>query len=419
MSVTEVATLDVLARVLDDDVIDDPYPYLAWVRQHHPVHLSPSGAYLVTSHEGCLKMLMDEDFRVPDGDQLPGLGAKAARHRSLWLLTRTMTMHNPPEHTRLRRLLARDFTRRRMEALRAATELTCDRLLSAVEQPLRDGETVDLHRMLSDALPMHVMSDLMGFPDADRAWLFGKVPTVLAAFGPTATEEAMARADEESKAIEDYMIDLLARRKREPADDLATAWGHAHAEDSDRFSHDELLSMLWGMIAGGLATTSAALSNGILAIIRYPDAAGWLRGGYDDALLFANELLRRDMPSIVSGIPRYATRDVELGGVTIPQGSEVRNMLAAANRDPAVFPDPDRFDPSRDTSRTLAFGHGIHYCLGASLARMELTAMLPAMHRRFPGLELAGPPRWLRSLPLRTIEFLPVTHSPRFEGRHQ
>jgi cytochrome P450 family 114 len=409
-----VAAPDVLARLLDDDILDDPYPYLAWVREHHPVHLSPSGAYLVSRHADCMTLLLEDGFRVPDREQLPGLQDKAARHRSLYLLTRTITMHNPPEHTRLRRLLGRDFTRSRIERLRAATGQTCDRLLGAIEQPLCDGEIVDLHRTLSVTLPMHVMSDLMGFPAADRAWLFGMVPTVLAGLSPSATEEVLDRADEQSAAVEDYMIDLLAQRRREPANDLASVWGQAHADDSDRFSHDELLSMLWGMIAGGLATTSAALSNGIVAIIRYPSEARWLRGGQDKALSFANEILRRDMPSIVSGVPRYATRDVELGGVTIPHGSEVRNMLAAANRDPAVFPDPDRFAPSRDTSRTLAFGHGIHYCMGSSLARIQLTTMLPAMHRRFPGLDLAGAPRWRRSLPLRSIESLPaaLTHPP-------
>ncbi|MBP2326668.1 cytochrome P450 [Kibdelosporangium banguiense] len=397
---------DVLARVLDEDTIADPYPYLSWVRENHPVHQAKSGAYLLTRHADCMAVQLGGPFRMPDENQLPDMHAKAARHRSVWLLTKTMTMHNPPGHTRLRRLLSRDFTRRRMDALRAATEQICDELLCAVEEPLRDGEVVDLHGALSVPLPVRVISDLMGFPEQDRTWLFGKVPTVLGAIAPGASEEVLALADKENEAIEQYMIDLLARRSRDPKEDLATAWALSHAEDADRFTHDELISMLWGMLAGGLATTAAAISNGINHITRHPGQTHWLR---DDAAKFVDESLRYESPSMVSGVPRYTAEDVELSGVPIPRGSEVRTMLAPANRDPAVFPDPDRFDPSRDTSKSLTFGHGIHHCLGFNLARMELTILLSALHRRFPDLRLAEAPHWRRSLPVRAIESLPAT----------
>lgn len=399
-------TLDVLARALDDDNLDDPYPYLAWLRENHPVHQAPSGCYLVATHADCLAVTGNvELFRGPHEDEIPELFPLASRYSAIAMLIDALAMKNPPAHSRLRRLYSRDFTPRHVNKMRDDTALRCAQILDEVEAPLRDGETVDAYERITRRLPEAVLADMLGLPEADRDWLFDRFHAVLSTFAPGVTTELLDAAQKASDEVRDYMADLIEVRRRTPAEGLVSDWVQVHDNDPDNFSYPELLSMLWGLIAGGVDTTAAALSNGVLAILQYPEHNSWLR---QDARAYANEVLRHESPSFVAGIPRFAVTDVELSGVLIPAGSDVRTLLGAANRDPAAFPDPDRFDPARDTAKSLSLGRGIHYCLGANVALQELTTMLPALHQRFPTLRLAGPPRWRRTLPVRAIEDLPV-----------
>ena len=371
-------------------------PRLAWVRRNLPVLRTPTGDYVLTTYAGCRRFYDAESFRELGSMSFPGSTTSRTRE----LMGDVILAKNPPEHTRLRRVFSRDFTVRRVEDVRAATTALCERLIDAVEEPLRDGDVVDAMDLVRQ-VPLHVIAEHVGVPMQDRRELFADLPTILAAISTTADDDALARGDAASEKVEAYFRDLIEQRRACPAGDAASAWVAA----DDQLSFDELMSMLWGMIAGGLGTSISALGSGVLALVRDPDQTHWLER---DPRAYADEVMRHESPSFVSGVPRIAVRDVEIDGTLIPAGALARTFLASANRDEKVYAEPDRFDPARDNSGTLTFGHGIHLCLGASLARMELTTLLPLLHRRFPALELAGEPVWQRPEPVRGLASLPV-----------
>jgi cytochrome P450 len=404
---------DVLARLLDPDNLADPYPYLAWVRQNLPVHRHRAGFYLLATHAACRKAARDDLVRGHDPADVPRLYPLAARYRSARLATEALAMKNPPEHSRLRRLFSRDLTPRRLRTVQGQVEHRAGRAVDSIATRLADGETVELYDAVAQHLPEQVIADLVGIPEADRTWLFARFRAVLAAFHPLASEATMAATEADSDDVAGYMAKLIQTRRATPADDLVSAWTQAHDSDPDQFTHQEVLSMLWGLVAGGVVTSSASLGSGVLAMLRYPDAAArWLDGDPADVRRFTDEVVRHESPSFVAGIPRYTVADTEFEGVVVPAGAPVRPMLGSANRDPSAFAEPDRFDPARDTTRSMSFGHGIHYCIGAGLVRIELATLLTTLRRRFPNLVLAGQHRWRAALPVRSLEHLPVALDP-------
>jgi cytochrome P450 family 114 len=403
--------VDVLSELLKPATLADPYPFLAWVRDNDPVHRTPTGTYLVTRSADCREVLSDTTvFRGPEPDEIRRVFPDADRHRSQRILLESIAYRGPSDHARLRRLVCRDFTVRRVEALRPRMEKVADALLDAVADRYLAGGTVDLHETVAARFPLCVFGELLGIPEQDRAELARSMSTVLVAMQPTASAQQLDAADAANRAVEDYFTDLAELRRGAPRDDLVSALGARHDDDPDQLTHDELITMLWALWAGGVATTAAAIDHGILTMIRYPDATAWLRGGPDRARAFVDEVLRHEAPAILAMISRHTARDVELSGVTIPAGSDLRVVFPAANRDPAAFEAPDRFDPGRaDLHRThVSFGHGVHYCLGAALSRQELGVILPKIHSRLPRLALARPPSYRPSLSVRALEHLDV-----------
>ncbi|MEV6241243.1 cytochrome P450 [Lentzea sp. NPDC051838] len=374
----------------------DPHPRLEWVRTNLPVLRTPTGEYVLTTHAGCRALYDPESFGALGRLSFPGSG----RSRTRELMSDVISAKNPPEHTRLRKVFSRDFTMRRINDVQPATAAFCEQLLDGVEEPLRDGETVDVMALIRP-IPTHVIAEHLGVPEEDREEVFADLVTLLAAISANAGEDALARGDEASVKAEAYFRALMAKRRANPADDATSAWVAAE----EKLTSDVLLSMLWGLIAGGLGTSIAALGSGVLVLLREPGAARWLDR---DPKAYAEEVLRYESPSFVGGVPKIALRDVEVDGTVIPGGALVRSMLTSANRDGSTFRDPHVFDPSRDLRDSLAFGHGIHLCLGANMSRMELTTFLPLLHRRFPGLELAGDPVWQAPEPVRGLSVLPV-----------
>jgi cytochrome P450 family 114 len=403
--------VDVLEEISRPATLADPYPFLAWVRDHDPVHVTPTGIYLVTRYADGREVLQNlELFRNPERDEIFRLFPTARRHRSQLLLLNTVTLHNPPAHTRLRRLVSRDFTAQRVDDLCGRIAEISDGLVDAVVEPYRDGEEVDLHSAVAAQLPVHVFGELLGVPEQDRLELSTLMPMVLAAMHPGATEEHLNQADEVNRKIESYFTELAEERRRHPRNDLISACVALREDDSDIFSTDEFMSMLWGLWAGGFATTATAIDHGVLTMLRHPEETHWLRGGLGRARSFVDELLRYEAPATITAISRFAVRDVLLSGRTIPTGADVRMVFPACNRDPAAFEAPDRFDPARPAlHRThLSFGHGLHYCLGAALSRMELSVVLPKLHSRLPDLALAGQPAYGSAFPIRAVDRLPV-----------
>jgi cytochrome P450 len=314
---------------------------------------------------------------------------------------------DPPEHTRLRRLVARAFTSRRVEELRPRVARLVDELIDAMQRRPRPVDLVDLVDSFSLPLPVQVIGELLGVPASDRHTFHAWSDTLM---GDTSRDPAETRAAFDGLSY--YFAGLIAAKRAEPGDDLVTALIAARDRD-DRLSERELVTMCLGLLIGGHETTANQLNMFVLTLLRYPDELARLRADPDAVPGAVEELMRfTQLGDGGTSLPRVTTEDVELGGLTIPKGAAVLPALGAANRDPAVFAEPDRLDLTRTANPHLGFGGGAHHCLGAQLARMELQEALRGLLRRLPGLRVAVPDAELRFKPgmlLRSLEVLPVT----------
>ena len=309
---------------------------------------------------------------------------------------------DPPDHTRIRRLVSRAFTPRRIAQLREPIRKTADQLLDAIAPHGR----ADLIASYAAPLPITVICDLLGVAPEDRrdfrAWTDALV-------APDPAQPS--RAKEAVGGMLAFFTQLIARKRAEPADDLLSAL-IAVRDEEDRLSEDELMSLAFLILFAGYENTVHLIGNATLALLSHPDQLAALRA--DPARLggAVEELARYDGPAPLA-IRRFPTEDITIGGVTIPAGETVLLSLAAAHRDPHRFTDPDRLDIGRDATGHLALGHGIHYCLGAPLARMETEIALAALLERFPRLDLDvpyGELRWRPSMRARGLLSLPVRY---------
>jgi len=355
-------------------------------------------AWLVTRHE---------DVRFVESD--PRFSKRAAMRPGVATLAPSLVMVDnlvsldPPDHTRVRRLLTAAFTSRRVELLRPRVGEIVDGLLDAMAAA---GPPVELYRSLAYPLPITVMAELLGMPYADNDLYQSWLTKILSAGDVPAEQVAQAFAD-----MRGHVTELIAAKRAQPGEDLLTAMIRAN-EDGDRLTDDELLAHTEMFIMAGQDTTSNMISNSVVTLLRHPDQAELLRHR-PELIPNAVEELLRVVPTAIASITRVATEDIELHGVMIWAGDAVITVEQAANRDPEAFPDPDRFDVTRlPKPGHLSFGHGAHFCLGANLARLEITVALSGLLRRFPTLRLAVPDESLRWVPnqlLYRVRELPVT----------
>ncbi|MCW6007347.1 cytochrome P450 [Micromonospora sp. CPCC 205371] len=305
---------------------------------------------------------------------------------------------DPPQHTRIRSLVNRAFTGRRVAAMRPRVQELTDELLGAL-----GGGGADLIAGLAEPLPIAVIGELFGVPPADRWQLREWTNTMMTPPSPAAARDAIT-------AISGFFVDLIAARRAAPADDLLSAMIEAR-DSGDRLSEDELTSLAFLVLFAGYENSVNMIGNGVLALLRAPDQLAELRA--DPSLLPAavEELLRYDVPATVA-IRRFPVEDLTIGGVAIAKGETVLLGVAAANHDPDRFTDPDRLDLTRADNAHLSLGHGIHYCLGAPLARLEGQIAIGSLISRFPRLALAVPAdelRWRPSFRSHALVSLPVT----------
>ena len=362
---------------------------------------TPTGgpAWLITGHEEVRRTLADP--RLVKGGLLHGPFADALAPDVATACFSHLLHQNPPDHTRLRRLVSAAFTRRRVERLAPRIEQTADALLDA----LGDTTETDLITTFAYPLPMTVICELLGVPEHARPTFRDWTTTMIA--GSFAGKEAYVAA---AGAMTAYIRALLEDKRQHPADDLLSALV-AVRDSGDRLSDDELASMVFLLVAAGHETTVNLIGNGVHALLTHPEQLTLLRAEPDRLPAAVEELLRFAGPLQVA-LPYVTTAPVELGGVTIPAGETVFPGLLAANRDPARVPDPDALDVTRPQNPHLAFGHGIHHCLGAPLARLEGRIALGALLSRFPRLRLAMPPHeltWRPNLLMHGLTTLPVT----------
>ncbi|MGI5348092.1 cytochrome P450 family protein [Streptomyces sp. CA-250714] len=385
---------------LGEEFVRDPYPVYAALRERGPVHhvRTPEGAlaWLVVGHEAARAALTDERLSKRWQNASPDAGGLVIAPGTHMLIS------DPPDHTRLRKLVAKEFTQRRIAALEPRIrELTAGLLDAMLASP--DGRA-DLVASLAFPLPIAVICELLGVPDLERDRFGAWSDHVLSAAPPEEKQGSV-------QALANYLTQLLERQRAQPGDDLLSTLIRTSDEDGDRLSTNELLGMAWLLLIAGYETTVGLIANGTLALLRHPDQLAALRA--DPALLpgAVEEMLRYDGPVEVSTF-RFTLEPVEIGGTLIPgDGQLVLPVLGDADRDPARFPDGDRFDIRREARGHLAFGHGIHFCLGAPLARLEVRVAFEMLLERTASLELDAHPatlEWREGTVLRGVKSLPV-----------
>jgi cytochrome P450 len=270
-----------------------------------------------------------------------------------------------------------------------------------------DGSPVDLLRAYAEPLPVAVIAELLGIPDSDRGALRPWSNAIVKMYEYAVSAEQRQAAEQASAEFVGYLRDLVARRRQAPADDLVSSLVAVSAADGSRLSEDELVTTCTLLLNAGHEASVNVVGNGVLALLRHPAELARLRS--DPALVptAVEEMIRYDAP--LQLFERTATEDVEIGGVTVTAGQKIAALLGSANRDPAAFADPDRFDVGRDDNPHIGFGAGIHFCLGAPLARVELQVSLGTLLRRFPRLAPAGTPVRRPEFVIRGLRTLPVT----------
>lgn len=386
---------------LSPDFVRDPYPVYAALRAEAPVHhvRVPDGreVWLVVGHESCRTAFTDPRISR-DWQNHGGIGQILNPH--LPAIGHMLTT-DPPDHTRLRRLVAGSFTPRRIAALAPRVQEITDELLDAMLES--EERRADLIASFAFPLPITVICELIGVPELDRQVFRGWSNAVVA---PTSGEEE-ARAYEEMPA---YLTDLIETRRAAPRDDLLSAMIQEVDEGGDRLTGEELIGMCVLLLVAGHETTVNLIGNGMRALFAHPDQLARLRADFGLLEGAVEEMLRYDGP-VETCTQRLALEDVEMDGVTIPAGSTVLIAMADADRDPERFKDPDRFDVGRDSRGHIAFGHGLHYCLGAPLARLEGRIAIRSLLERCPEIrpdadEATLP--WLSGMLMRGVRRLPV-----------
>ncbi|MFJ2306485.1 cytochrome P450 [Streptomyces sp. NPDC087787] len=381
----------------------DPYPLYARMRRESPVHRGPQGIWYLTRYADVERALGDLRLSNDRDRMTRALGARDGSLRDISRLTarlgRVMSNTDPPEHARLRKLVNRAFTVRRVEALRDRVQAVVDQL---VDRASAAGPSMDVIAALASRLPHCVVCELFGIPDGERE----RVKGWFRALGRMT--EDIDKAVEAVDQFEEYLMWLVGRRRDSPGDDLISGLVATQARD-DHLTDTELLSTCFMLITAGDETTTHLIGNGTLALLRHPDQLAGLRT--DPTLIrpAVDELVRYDSPT--QAIVRVVAEDVEFAGHTLAAGDLVYLVLAAANRDPERFEDPDRLDLTRPGNRHLGFGNGPHFCLGAPLARLETELAIGTLVRRLPDLRLDTDQLEWRPNPLqRRLVALPVAY---------
>jgi cytochrome P450 len=382
----------------------NPYPYFAALHElGSAVRLAPE-ATIVVGYDAVNSVLRDPGFRVSDEAELdrsfPGWRANPVFVQAIdWILN-----VDGARHARVRSLIARAFTARRVAELEPAITRMADDLLNAMADRGADGSVVEFMHDFAYLLPVTVICELIGIPESDRdsfrpvardiAGVFELDPANLPAINAAAVE------------LLAYFTGLAASRRADPRDDLISDLLAISDADDGRLTDAELLHNLTLLLVAGFETTTNLLGNGLQVILQQPEVGAAVRDGSVAAAAFVEEALRYDSPVQLTSRVGY---DTKVADVAVTEGESVMVMIGAANRDPGRFADPDKFDPSRADGAPLSFGGGAHFCIGAALARLEATIAFPRLLNRFPGIAAAGDPIRRETFLLRGFDTLPVT----------
>jgi cytochrome P450 len=408
-----VSTLQINEDLLCSESLDDPYAYFGRLRDLDPMHWNPLWqGWIVTRHQDVVAVLLDHMRFSSNRMAYLDAHASAEKRQSLEayfaMLSRWLVFIDPPDHTRLRHLMQRaSFTPRQLMTWRPRIQALVDDLLAQIEP----GKPVDFVQAFAFPLPVLVMSELLGFPAEDREqvrlWTTDVARPFFMALGMDAREK-WARAERGAKEFGAYARALLRDRKAHPRDDLLSVLVQAEHQ-GDFLNEDEAVATAVLLMIAGHETTSNLLANGMLAFLRHPEQIDLLRRDPNLIKPAVEECLRYDPP--ITATVRWAREDIALEGKQITAGEKLLLVLAAANRDPAQFPDPDRFDITRGVTpqQHVAFAVGMHYCLGAALARQEGAVAFSTLFQRFRTVQLATDTLVYKPMVIaRALEQLPV-----------
>jgi cytochrome P450 len=389
----------------DPDFVADPYPALSRLRRIGPVvRQKGTGMLLVSTHAEVGAALRDRRLGRIWRDREPAAAYEAFNA----LHSHQMMENEPPRHTRLRRLVAGAFARGHVQRMRPRVRQLADEMLDAMA--LRAGTAgvgtpVDLVADYAEPLPVAVIADLLGVPASDRPLLRAWSQAIVRMYEYRRTLAVEQEAVRASTEFADYVRALVAERRRAPGNDLLSDLVEASL-DGSRLSEQELIASVVLLLNAGHEASVNTFGNGVVALLRHPAELARVASGKVPVATAVEEMLRHD--AALQLFERTATADLRLADVAVPAGSTVAVLLGAANRDPAAFPAPDRFDVGRDPNPHLGFGMGVHFCLGAPLARMELEVAVQRLLARFPALSLVGDPQRRPTFVLRGFSRISV-----------
>ncbi|WP_375496904.1 cytochrome P450 [uncultured Jatrophihabitans sp.] len=391
------------------EVVADPYPHFATARREGAVQWHEGlGMWLTFTHAAANTVLRT---RTLGRIWSPRTFVDAAPDEVLaafeLIHVNSLLENEPPVHTRLRRLVAGAFARGHVERLRTRIAELAQRLADTVADAGSAGSPVDLIELYAEPLPVQVIAELLGVPEADWGLLRPWSNAIVKMYEYRVTPEQRAAAERASSEFVDYLRSLVVARRARPGDDLISSLIAETDGDGARLTEDELVTTCTLLLNAGHEATVNVVGNGVTALLSHSEQLTALRA--DPSLVpgAVEELIRYDSP--LQLFERSATADTIVGDVTVEAGSKIAALLGAANRDPAVFDRPDEFDVTRTDNPHLGFGAGIHFCVGAPLARVELQASLHTLLQRFPNLALAAAPERRPEFVIRGVRSLPVT----------
>ena len=391
----------------DPAVVADPYPAFARARATAPVQWHEGlDLWLAFTHAEANAVLRDRRLGRIWVDKAP-----AERFESFNLIHRNAILEmEPPHHTRLRRLISTAFARGHVERLRPWVEDLAGRLVDELVEESGGSRPVDLLGGMAEQLPVAVIAELLGVPEADRPLLRPWSNAIVKMYE---YERTRAREDAAERAADEfvtYLRGLAAERRKSPGDDLVSHLVQVRDADGDRLTEDELVTTCILLLNAGHEATVNVTGNGTLALLCHPDQQARLRADRSLLPTAIEEFMRFDSP--LQLFERTATEDVEIGGITVEKGRKIAALLGAANHDPAVFDAPETLDVGRTENPHISFGAGVHFCIGAPLARVELQATFGALLDRTSSLELGGEPVRRPEFVIRGLAELPVVLTP-------
>jgi cytochrome P450 len=402
-----IAARDVGFAPWDVSFVANPYPVYTMLREHHPVLYDEStDHWLISRYQDVNALLRDRRFgrtyaHVASHTEM-GRPEDPEWHAPFWWLIRNGILDmEPPDHTRVRRLVSKAFTPRMVEGLKPSIQRIIDGLINEVAGA---GE-MDLVKEIAEPLPVAVIAEMLGVPERDRHLLRPWSAEICLMYELNPSDDFTRRAVRASQEFTEYLRGLSRRRRADPKDDLISAMAQV-VDEGDRLTEGELIGTCVLLLNAGHEATVNVTGNGWWALFRNPDQLALLRRDHSLIPLAVEELMRYDTP--LQMFERWVLEEFDLHGQTIPRGAELGLLFGSANHDPMEFDHPDRLDIARKHNPHLSFGAGIHFCLGAPLARVELEASFRTLLRRLPELELVEEPQWKPAYIIRGLKELLV-----------